>query len=156
MMGTASASVLSRTVLALNALILITNFVLSLASTNVQADMAVAAGHSSSSRVVQAQSSATDFLRLVGSMEGLLPQAALDSLTPEQFRAVETALGQYRRFVDEGVSRVLYSEPGGTPARQRLQEVNKAARDEVEQALRVAIKDDVIVGQLTTAVVRFG
>jgi len=31
-----------------------------------------------------------------------------------------------------------------------------AARDEVEQTLRTTIRDDVVVGQLTTAVVRFG
>jgi hypothetical protein len=41
-------------------------------------------------------------------------------------------------------------------ARQRLQEINKDARDEVERTLRTAIKDDIVVGQLTTAVVRFG
>jgi len=29
-------------------------------------------------------------------------------------------------------------------------------RDEVERTLRTAIRDDVVVGQLTTAVVRFG
>jgi hypothetical protein len=51
---------------------------------------------------------------------------------------------------------VLYSEPGPVPPRQRLAEISKAARDEVEQTLRTTIRDDVVVGQLTTAVVRFG
>ena len=155
MMGTASVSVLSRTVLALNALILITTFVLSLASTSAQGDMAMMAGRSSG-RIVQNQSSATDFLRLVGSMEGLLPAAALDSLTPAQLQAVKDALDQYRRFVDLGVSGILYSPPGGSPVRQRLMELNRAARDEVEQTLRTEIRDDAVVGQLTTAVLRFG
>jgi hypothetical protein len=35
-------------------------------------------------------------------------------------------------------------------------EISKAARDEVEQTLRTEIRDDAVVGQLTTAVVRFG
>ncbi len=156
MMGTASVSVLSRTVLALNAMILITTFVLSLASTDAQGEMAMTAARSTSGRIVQAQSSATDFLRLVGSLEGLLPATALDSLTPEQLQAVKDAIDQYRRFVDLGVSGILYSAPNGTPTRQRLLELNRAARDEVEQTLRTEIRDDVIVGQLTTAVLRFG
>lgn len=151
-----NASVLGRTLLLLNALILVTNFVLSLATTDVQGEMAMLASRSPATRVVQDRSSATDFLRLVGSLEGLLPQTALDSLTAEQLRAVQDALDEYRRFVGANLSTVLYSEPGGTPARQRLAEISKAARDEVEQTLRTAIRDDVVVGQLTTAVIRFG
>jgi len=154
MMG--NASVLSRTVLALNALILLTTFFVSLTSTNVQGDMAMIASRSPSSRVVQTESSATDFLRLVGSLDGLLPATALDSLTPAQLLAVQDALDQYRRYVAANLSGVLYSQPGAVPARQRIAEITKAARDEVEQTLRTAIRDDVIVGQLTTAVVRFG
>lgn len=141
---------------ALNALILITTFVLVLASTDAQGEMAMMAGRSAPGRIVQSRSSATDFLRLVGSLEGLLPATALDSLTPEQLQAVKDALDLYRRFVDVGVSGILYSPPGGSPVRQRLQDLNKAARDEVEQTLRMEIRDDVIVGQLTTAVLRFG
>jgi hypothetical protein len=151
-----SASVLSRTVLALNALILITTFVLALASTNAQGEIALASGRSAPGRVIQAESSATDFLRLIGSLEGLLPATALDSLTPEQLLTVQEALEQYRRAVGARVSDVLYSEPGPVPARQRLADISKTARDEVEQTLRTTIRDDVVVGQLTTAVVRFG
>jgi hypothetical protein len=122
----------------------------------LQGDLALASGRSPSSRIVQGQSSGTDFLRLVGSMEGLLPATALDSLTPEQLRTVQEALEQYRRMVEARLADVLYAQPGTTPSRQRLAEVSKAARDEVEQTLRTTIRDDAVVGQLTTAVVRFG
>jgi hypothetical protein len=151
-----NVSVLSRTILALNALILVTTFVLALASTDAQGEIALASGRAAPGRLVQAQSSATDFLRLVGSLEGLLPATALDSLTPEQLRTVQEALEQYRRVVGVRLSDVLYAEPGPTPARQRLADISKAARDEVEQTLRTTIRDDMVVGQLTTAVVRFG
>jgi len=149
-------SFLSKTVLALNALILVTNFILSFASTNLQGEMAVVASRAGGGRVVQGQSPSTDFLRLVGSLEGVLPPATIDALTPKQLQAVNDALDRYRRMVDAGVSTVIYSQPGPVPARQRLAEVNKDARDEVERTLRTAIRDDVVVGQLTTAVVRFG
>ena len=70
--------------------------------------------------------------------------------------AAQDALDQYPRYVAANLSGVLYSQPGAVPARQKLAEITKAARDEVEQTLRTAIRDDVVVGQLTTAVVRFG
>lgn len=149
-------SVISKTVLGLNALILITNFVLTFASTNLQGEMAVVASRAPGGRLVQGHSSSTDFLRLVGSLEGVLPPAAIDSLTPEQLQAVSDALDRYRRVVDAAVPTVIYSQPGPVPARQRLAEINKEARDEVERTLRTAIRDDIVVGQLTTAVVRFG
>src|SRR5262245_53080182 len=119
-----NASVLSRTILALNALILVTTFILALASTDAQGEIALASGRAPG-RVVQEQSSATDFLRLVGSMEGLLPATALDSLTPEQLRTVQDALEQYRRVVGARLSDVLYSEPGPVSARQRLADISK-------------------------------
>jgi len=151
-----NVSVLNRVVLLLNALILVVNFLLTFTSTNRQGEMAAVASRSSGGRVVQGQNPSTDFLRLVGSLEGVLPPATIDSLTPEQLQAVNDALEHYRRVVDAGVTTVIYSQAGPVPARQRLAEVNKDARDEVERTLRSAIKDDIIVGQLTTAVVRFG
>jgi hypothetical protein len=119
-----NVSVLNRVVLLLNALILVVNFLLSFASTNLQGEMAVVASRSSGGRIVQGQSPSTDFLRLVGSLEGVLPQTAIDSLTPEQLQTVSDALDRYRRVVDAGVTTVIYSQPGPVPARQRLAEVN--------------------------------
>jgi len=150
-----NASVLSKTVLGLNALILITNFFLCLATTNAQGEMNLVASRSSPGRIMQQQSSATDFLRLVSSLEGVLPPATIDSLTPEQLQAVSDALDRYRRTVDARLPIALYAK-SDVSARRRLQDLNKDARDEVEQTIRTAIRDDAVVGQLTTAVVRFG
>lgn len=49
-----------------------------------------------------------------------------------------------------------YSADSDPPARQQLQLLSRDVRDEVEQRLRRAIRDDVTMEQSATAVIRFG
>lgn len=49
-----------------------------------------------------------------------------------------------------------YSADRDAPVRQQLQLLSRDVRDEVEQRLRSATRDDVMVKQLATAVMGFG
>jgi hypothetical protein len=152
----ANPSGLNRVVLILNCLVLLTTFMVSLKSTDVQVALASATSRAPSGRLALHPPPATEFVRLVGSLEGVLPPTALDQLGPEQLRAVQDALIAYRRFISAGVDRVLYSPDPGAPPRQQLALLSKDVRFEIEQRLRTAIRDDAMVQQLATAVIRFG
>ncbi len=95
------------------------------------------------------------FLRLTQSLNGVIPAGRTARLTKTQLLAVRDAMRIYRQVTRAGVSTALDGD-GSVPAMPELDQIGKQVRFEIEEVLGRAIRDDSLVRQLTTAVIRFG
>ena len=145
---------MNKTILVLNALILVVNFVLALASTDLQGELLDTASRSSAQvRTVTQVPTGRAFFRVMGSLETQVPAARLDKLTGDQIREIERALRHYLWLSEDAAAESLQLSDGRA-ARARLADLNKQAREEIERMLDPSLEDQNLVRQVTTAIIR--
>ncbi len=148
---------MNRVILVLNAVILVVNFFLSYASSSSQIGLLESATHATGGPLRSGVRRTDDvaFLHLAQSLNGVIPANRTAKLTKGQLLAVRNAMRYYRQATRAGVSNALDGD-STVPAMPALDQIGRQVRLEIEEALGLAIRDDLLVQQLTTAVIRFG
>jgi hypothetical protein len=144
-----------RTILLLNVIILVVNFVLALSATDSQIGL-MRSTSGIANRVTWRggglhRADSLAYLRIVQSLQGSAP--ADKPLSTEQLQAVHDALDRYRRVIDGGVARILLGEDT-EHARRPFDVLGKQAREEVEYMLAATFQDSALVSRLTTEIIR--
>ncbi|MHC4163703.1 MAG: hypothetical protein ACYSUM_16370 [Planctomycetota bacterium] len=145
-----------RTILLLNVIVLVVNFVLSLSATDSQIGLMRSTSGIANRVTWQGggphRADSLAYLRIVQSLQGVGP--AGQSLSTEQLEAVHEALDRYRRVIDGGVVRILLGEDDSEQARRPFDVLGKQAREEVEYLLAATFQDPALVSRLTTEIIR--
>lgn len=149
---------MNKTLLILNALILVTNFFLSWASTNSQLSVLETTARLGSGSTLGARSQgdpyAVTYLRLMQSLEGMMSKDRVDKFTPDQVRGIHAAIAAYENYIQAGVAGVLYDrEPPSVPMHKRHEELSRGAREDLESRLRSVFQDDTVIRQVATAII---
>ena len=149
---------LNKMILLLNAIILIVNFGVAFASSDSQIAML-----ESSSRVGVIRSgnsygsanSATTFLRVVHSLDRVLPADARKKLTAAELQAIYDAVETYYTESRAGIVAVLVEDDNREgQALHDLQNLGINVRGKVEAELQQAFRDSNVVRQITTEILK--
>jgi hypothetical protein len=146
---------MNKTLLGLNAAILVVNFFVSLSSTNAQVSVLESTnriGFFGSAGGVRNGTRSLAFLRVLQSLEGSVPRDRIDKLSVDQLRRLEAAMGRYIDRADGMVSAVLGRPIEGTSPRQQLEELGREARQDLEADVRAAVGEETLVRAIATAI----
>ena len=145
---------MNKTILVLNALILVVNSVVSLSSSDVHGQLLDSASRNSAvgdGRQVEPTGRALS--QVLTALQSLVPATQIDAMDREQLSEIETAIRHYRWMAESRSSEAIHAKDE-RPVRVRLEESNKQAREELERMLGPSLKDDNLVRQVTTAIIR--
>jgi len=145
---------MQRVLLVINAAILLTNVFVTFSAADVQvAGLAAQArlGGSSPARRNAASDPASAFLRVMQSLERVLPREKLEQLTPKQVGSIYDAVAQHGVAASDGAARIL-GEASGSGLKSATDEAGKAVRAQVEAVLTESFRDPDVVSRLTAEV----
>ena len=151
---------MNRAILLLNLTVLVVSFVLALSSSNSQIGILrsaeAAANPSWSPRRGPRDDSgaALGYLRVVQSLETIVPPQERERLSGSQMLAIRNAMERYRAAVSTGVVDGLATESKGAELLATYAAIGKAARGEVENELATYFDDRNLVFRLTAEIIR--
>jgi len=146
---------MSKVVLLLNVVVLLVTFAVAWGATDSQIgilDSTVRAGTRVSSRHGPADS-AVSYLRVIQSLENILPPDRAKTLDASHMRAIRDALESYSLAVGTGVSEALASEGDAESIRRALANLGREARLSVETSLERSLGDRQLASYVATAII---
>ncbi len=147
---------LNKMILLLNAVILVVNFGVAFASSDSQIAMLKTTsriGMVRSSVSYGAAGSATTFLRVVHSLDRILPQSVRAKLTASELQSIYDAVHTYYAESRAGVANVLFEDDDREGAALHdLQNLGINVRGKVEAELQQTFRDQAVVKQIATEI----
>jgi hypothetical protein len=152
------AVAMNRVILLLNVTVLVVNFLLALTATDSQIGLirsaSEIANYPSRRTALTAPGSSLAYLRVVQSLESIVPRDTSRPLTADKLRTLYDAVRAYQGAVNRGVARTLYEADEESDQRGVYQTLGKAARQEVEHVLSASFRDGTLVQRLATEVIK--
>jgi len=145
---------MNKSILVLNTLILVVNFVVSFASSELQGKMLETTSRSANvgqPRILVPTGRALS--QVLTTLQSLVPATQIDALSSDEIRKIESAIRHYKWMAENSASEAIRNTDG-RPVRERLAESSKDARDEIERMLGATLNDHNMVRQVTTAIIR--
>ncbi|MHC4593089.1 MAG: hypothetical protein ACYS8L_10405 [Planctomycetota bacterium] len=151
---------MNRVILLLNVTVLVVNFLLALTATDSQIGLMRSASEIANypraprRAALTAPGASLAYLRVVQSLEGIMPGDAAKPLTADKLRTIYDAVRAYQGAVNRGVARTLYEADEESDQRGVYQTLGKAVRQEVEHVLSAGFRDGTLVQRLATEVIK--
>ena len=147
---------MNRVVLILNALILITSFVLALSATDSQIGLLRSASAAQGGFVRRPAriDVGPAYLRVVQSLKNFMPPTMVASLTPEQLDTIREAVREYYLAISAALVHANASKATGRELIRAYDDVGRKARGEVEEVVMQAFLDRAVVSRLATEIIR--
>jgi hypothetical protein len=148
-------NVLNKAILGINALVLVTTFVVAYGAQSTQVDLldaAALAGNSGPHRHDADAPAPTTYLRLLQSLEAFAPRETIDAFSAKEMDVVYRAIEHHHHAVASGVRAILGRREDGAGTRAEVERLSKEARDGVHALLSRAFRDGEFVNRLPAAI----
>ncbi len=142
---------MNKTVLLLNAVILVVNLIVAMASSDMQVRLLGTTARMSGTRHTAFIDPSPASLRVIQSLNRYMPTDQLETLTPRHFEAIADAVQAYYVETRTGMMDLMVGS-GGEGAVRQVEELGGQTRATISRRLGRAFRDHTVVERLTTEI----